>query len=181
MALAAGVAAALTGASVRARYEGRLAALQDELATQVRTVGELRERLDAEERALTLVRAESAEQARTLALLADPTTSVVSLAGQKPSPAARARMIWNAGGGGVLLAADLPATPEGKVYELWAIAGGKPLPAGVFGVDAGGRGTVRVAPLPGLRTVDVFAVTLEPAGGVPAPTGEMYLASNPRA
>jgi anti-sigma-K factor RskA len=29
-----------------------------------------------------------------------------------------------------------------------------------------------------VATVDVFAVTLEPAGGVPAPTGAMYLASS---
>jgi anti-sigma-K factor RskA len=30
--------------------------------------------------------------------------------------------------------------------------------------------------LPGVTRVDVFAVTLEPEGGVPAPTGAMYLA-----
>jgi len=38
-------------------------------------------------------------------------------------------------------------------------------------------GVVTVAPLAGVATVDVFAVTLEPAAGVQSPTGEMYLAS----
>jgi anti-sigma-K factor RskA len=184
MALAAGIAAALTGAYVRGRYEDRLAsvaseaaALRDQLAEQIRTVGALRERLDQEERVLTLVRAENAEQARTLALLSEPATRVVTLAGLAPSPRALARVIWNPGAGGLLVATDLPPAPEGKVYELWAIAGGKPVPAGLFTVDAGGKGSVRVPALEGVPQVDVFAVTLEPAGGVPSPTGQMYLAS----
>jgi anti-sigma-K factor RskA len=33
-----------------------------------------------------------------------------------------------------------------------------------------------VPPLPGVSRVDVFAVTLESAAGVPAPTGPMFLA-----
>ena len=73
--------------------------------------------------------------------------------------------------------ADLPPPPAGKVYELWAIAGGKPLPAGLFTVDAEGKGSLAVAPLAGVATVEVFAVTLEPAEGVQSPTGAMYLAS----
>ncbi len=44
-------------------------------------------------------------------------------------------------------------------------------------MDAEGKGRLAVAPLAGVATVDVFAVTLEPAGGVPSPTGAMYLAS----
>ena len=47
--------------------------------------------------------------------------------------------------------------------------------AGVFSVDASGTGSLSVAPLPGVSAVNAFAVTLEPAGGLPAPSGEMYL------
>jgi anti-sigma-K factor RskA len=184
MALAAGIAAVVTGAAVRARWEARLdrvaheaADLRAQLAEEMRTVAGLRRQLDDEQKTLVQVKAESAERERSLALLADPGTQVVSLAGLKPRPEAQARMLWNPRAGGLLVAADLPPLPEGKTYELWAIAGGKPVPAGLFGVDAAGRGTVAVPPLAGVATVDVFAVTLEPAGGVPAPTGEMYLAS----
>jgi anti-sigma-K factor RskA len=46
----------------------------------------------------------------------------------------------------------------------------------VFEVDPAGTGSLRVSPLPGVGKVDVFAVTLEPAGGVAAPSGPMYLA-----
>ena len=63
----------------------------------------------------------------------------------------------------------------GKVYELWTISAGQPRPAGVFTVDASGRATHPVAPT--RAPVDVFAVTLEPEGGVPAPTGPIVLAS----
>jgi anti-sigma-K factor RskA len=124
-----------------------------------------------------MVRAEGAEQARRLTLLQDPDTRIVSLDGLPPSPEARARMLWNPRTGGLLVTAALPPVPEGKVYELWAIAAGKPVPAGLFGVDPSGRATVPVGLLAGVDQVDVFAVTLEPAGGVPAPTGPMYLAS----
>ena len=182
--LAAGIGALASASLVRTRYEARLdqlageaAGLRAELAAQVQTVSDLRRRLDEQDKTLTLVKAQAAEQERTLALLGDPETRLVSLAGLAPRPQAEARIIWNARAGGLLVAADLPLLPEGKIYELWAIAGGKPLPAGLFGVDAEGKGRLVVAPLAGVATVDVFAVTLEPAAGVQSPTGAMYLAS----
>jgi len=187
VALAAGIAAVASATYVRARYEDRLdqvrseaAGLRAQLAEQMRTVSDLRLKLDEQERTLTLVQAQATEQGRTLALLSDPETRLVSLAGLKPRPQAQGRIIWNARAGGLLVATDLPVLPAGKIYELWAITGGKPLPAGLFGLDAEGKGTLAVAPLEGVTAVDVFAVTLEPAAGVPAPTGEMYLASGKR-
>jgi anti-sigma-K factor RskA len=85
-------------------------------------------------------------------------------------------MMWHATAGGVFVAAGLPAAPAGKAYQLWAIAGSDaPVSAGVFSVDASGAGSLAVRPLPGVATVSAFAVTLEPAGGLPAPSGEIYL------
>jgi anti-sigma-K factor RskA len=86
-------------------------------------------------------------------------------------------MLWHETAGGLLIAQGLPPAPEGKAYELWAIAGkNAPVPAGVFTVDATGAGSLRVPPIRMEGTVDTFAVTLEPAGGVAAPTGAMCLA-----
>jgi anti-sigma-K factor RskA len=184
MALAAGIAAVVTAGALRARYEPQLerlareaAGLREQLAVQVGTVNDLRQRLAEQERTLTMVRAESTEQTRQLTLLTDPASRVVELAGLAPSPGAQGRVIWNPRAGGLLVAVDLPPVPPGKTYELWAISGGKPLPAGLFNVDAQGKGTLTLSPLEGVSTVDVFAVTLEPEGGVPQPTGQMYLAS----
>ena len=155
-AMAAGIAAIAVGLSLSAMYEKRLEALA------------------AETRAL---RAEGQRQRAVLDLVRDPGTQVVALAGLEPAPSARARMIWNAPKGGLLVTAGLPAAPPGKAYQLWAIAGTKaPVSAGVFDVGTDGSASVGVPPLSGVDKVDVFAVTLEPAGGVPAPTGQMYLA-----
>lgn len=48
--------------------------------------------------------------------------------------------------------------------------------AGVFDVDARGTGSLQVRPIPGPAKVEVFAVTREPAGGLPQPSGETFLA-----
>ena len=74
-----------------------------------------------------------------------------------------------------MLITKLPPAPAGKAYEMWTIAGGTPTAAGVFQVDASGQAIHRVPP--GAGPVDVFAVTLEPESGVPAPTGPIVLAS----
>ena len=154
-AMAAGLAAVVVGWSVSSTYEKRLDALAR----------------DAEQ-----LRAELRAQQAVIAILRDPATQVVVLAGLPPAPAARARMMWHAQAGGVFVATGLPASPEGKAYQLWAIAGtSAPVSAGVFTVDASGTGSLAVRPLPGVSTVNAFAVTLEPAGGLPAPSGEMYL------
>ena len=155
-AMAAGIAAIAVGLAVSTRYERRLETLGQEAAT---------------------LKAELDRQAAVLAILRDPGTQVVALNGLEPSPGARARMLWHERAGGLLVAAGLPPAPAGKAYQLWAIAGkNAPVPAGVFTVDAGGTGSLRVGPLAGVGRVDVFAVTLEPEAGVPAPTGAMYLA-----
>jgi anti-sigma-K factor RskA len=73
--------------------------------------------------------------------------------------------------------AGLPAAPAGSAYEMWTIGDGAPQPAGLFKVDASGRGTHRIAAVEDGKPVKVFAITLEPEAGVPAPTGPMMLAS----
>jgi anti-sigma-K factor RskA len=171
VAVAAGLIAFVISGVVSSRYEARLGQMAREAAA-------LRERLDQMAREAAALGEQMAEQRQILALLSDPATRVVALSGLAPSPQAQARMIWHDHAGGVLVAAGLPRAPADKTYELWAIAAGKPIPAGLFTVDAEGKGTVQVKPLAGTPKVDVFAVTLEPAGGVPAPTGQMYLASS---
>jgi anti-sigma-K factor RskA len=120
-----------------------------------------------------------AQQEEALRLLADPQVRPVLLAGLPPSPGAVGRLLWNpVTRTGVLLTSGLPQTPAGKAYELWAIAGAAPVPAGVFTVDQNGRATFRLPPLSLTGAVEKFAVTLEPAGGVPSPTGPMHLLGN---
>lgn len=46
----------------------------------------------------------------------------------------------------------------------------------IFGVDQNREGKLEITNLKDSRNIQKFAVTLEPAGGVPAPTGDMFLA-----
>ena len=155
-ALAAGIAAIAVGLIVSSAYDRRLTQLAYEAAA---------------------LKQETERQQSLVALLRDPATQVVALSGLGPAPGAKARMLWHATAGGLLVTQGLPPAPEGRAYELWAIAGtSAPVPAGIFTVDARGVGSLRVAPIQAAGAVDTFAVTLEPAAGGPAPTGPMYLA-----
>ena len=165
-AAAAVAAAAFTGGLVASRYEARLGMIARETA-------QAREQLGREQARLR----EEASQARAIAeLLRDPATRVVALNGLPAAPAASARVVWHEKAGGRLYVTGLPPAPAGKTYELWTIAGATPRPAGTFDVDPNGSAAHPVAPVDD-GPVKVFAVTLEPAGGVPAPTGPMVLAS----
>lgn len=75
----------------------------------------------------------------------------------------------------VELRATLPALPAGKEYELWRIRDGKPVRAGQYtpGADGAVRGTFLMHDAT-VRS-DLFAVTIEPAGGTYSPTGPMPL------
>jgi hypothetical protein len=110
-------------------------------------------------------------------LVGRPDTRLVSRGGLAPAPRARARVIFDpVTREGYLLASGLAPAPEGKAYELWVIAGGAPIPAGVFQADADGQAGFRMPDVADVAKVKTFAVTLEPAAGVPAPTGDMVLA-----
>jgi anti-sigma-K factor RskA len=110
-------------------------------------------------------------------LLANPDAHVVSLAGQKDAEVARARVFWNpATSEAIVTVAGLPTPPAGKAYQMWVIAGAAPVPAGVFSVAADGSAIFNLPRVSETKDVKTFAITVEPAQGVPAPTGPIVLA-----
>ncbi len=135
-------------------------------------------------RAETARLSEEAERARSEAerarevreMLGAPGARLIHLAGTDSAPGARASMVFEpTTGRALLLASALPPPPAGKAYQLWYIAGGPPQPGGTFTTDREGGSVMRdQAPAEG-RNASVFVVTLEPAGGVKAPTGSKYL------
>jgi anti-sigma-K factor RskA len=79
-------------------------------------------------------------------------------------------------GEAALLVAGLEPAPAGKTYELWAVRGTRPPePAGLFGMGAGGWTATRMPALTAAGEITAFAVSVEPAGGSPAPTGPIVL------
>jgi len=126
------------------------------------------------------LRTQLAWREETLQLLLDPGVRVIQLAGPSAIYRAAGRLFWDpVTRTGILLTTGLPQAPPDSAYELWAIAGAEPVPAGVFRVGRGGRGFLKIPPLPEAKPFDKFVVTLEPAGGVQKPTGPMHLLGSP--
>lgn len=108
-----------------------------------------------------------------IAMLRNPRTRVIDLASFAP-PTPPGRAFWDQSGQHLMLSIDgLKAPDPGHTYQLWVMARGHPaaLSAGTFMPDSTGRAEMmsQVPVEPGrLRRV---AVTEEPMGGSPAPTG----------
>jgi len=141
-----------------------------------RGLAEQQERLNQQlEQLKTLQRLLSNEKEVTQ-FITRPGVKVTPLAGTDKSPQAAGQILWNAQEKKALFyASRLPSPPEGKTYQLWIIANDKPFNAGIFSVDPQGNGFLKVPLLAEADKAQKFAVTLEPAGGVPQPTGDMHL------
>ena len=103
---------------------------------------------------------------------------VIQLAGQEAAPRASANVFLDPSQRrAFVFFHGLPPNAQDKSYQLWIIRADqvKPQSAGVFNVDAGGNASLVVQNLPVDTMIKALAVTLEPRGGVPAPTGQKYL------
>jgi len=86
-----------------------------------------------------------------------------------------ARVLYNSRRGMLVYNGHLPPPVSGKSYQLWLVPmNGAPISAGVFN-PAEGEMSSMMAKVPAGISAKTFAVTLEPAGGMPAPTGPMIL------
>lgn len=134
----------------------------------------------AKNRTAVEVLAKQVEQERgARELLTSPQSQNAQLAGTNMAPNARAQLVFDRRTGhAMLFAYNLPPVPAGKAYQLWFISGGKVMPGRVFTPDTNGRAMINEeVPVSNLDAQPVFAVTLEPAGGVQVATGEKYLLS----
>jgi anti-sigma-K factor RskA len=120
------------------------------------------------------VSATEATARHTERILAAADVKQVDLAGQDAAPGASGRAFWSRSNGVVFTATGLPALPKGKVYQLWVVTKTAPLSAGLLTPDGTGRAAAVTDMPPGVEPVAV-AVTIEPEGGVPSPTGARYL------
>ncbi len=113
---------------------------------------------------------------RVLNVLTSPETVKVSLLPADAHPAPQGKAFYNSDKGLVFYAANLPPPPSGYTYQLWLVPlRGVPISAGVFRTDREGDGKVVLPPLPRGVPAKAFAVTIEPAGGRPQPTGKKVL------
>ena len=114
-------------------------------------------------------------QAQNSVLFA-PDTLRIDLAGEGPAPGSKARAFMSRNSGVAFAADQLPALPADKVYQLWIVPqNAAPVSAGLLTPDASGHASLFFQ-MPAVVTApQALAVTVEPAGGVPAPTGDRVL------
>lgn len=164
-AILAAVGLGLYAASLHRRIEG----LEHELRLASERETQSRQRL-----AVLQPAADQRTQMRQVLAAAD--LRRIDLTGQKAAPGASGRAYWSPAHGLVAAFDNLPATAGGRVYQLWVIPpGGAPVSAGLLEREPDGRALALAATGTSAR-VGTVAVTLEPAGGVPAPTGDMIVA-----
>ena len=98
-----------------------------------------------------------------LAVLADPAAKSIDLQG------AEGRLVVAPEGDAALVMRNLDPAPEGRTYQAWVIEGKTPKPAGLFNGDDRRDLVLLEQKVPAKAIV---AVTVEPAGGVDAPTSQ---------
>lgn len=127
---------------------------------------------------IEMLKADRAKLGSVVASLTGSQTRTIQLAGQEVAPKASASVFLDPSQRrAFLFFHGLPANSNDKSYQLWIIRADqvKPVNAGVFNVDASGNASLIVQNLPVDTQIKALAVTLEPRGGVQAPTGQKYL------
>src|ERR1044071_2528825 len=121
------------------------------------------------------------ELARTrefVQLATTPGAKMNELKGVDLGAGATAKLTYDKSGHAMLMADNLPSVPRGKPYQLWFIVGkNPPMPGKTFSPNEAGKGVLEdQMPKEALDSA-IFAITLEPEGGVDKPTGQIYLRS----
>ncbi len=101
----------------------------------------------------------------------------VSLAPMPGMPKGAVRVMYNEKMGLLMYDGWIMPPPEDKSYQLWVVPmEGSPISVGVFN-PATSDTAHWMTKVPAGVAAKAFAVTLEPAGGVPEPTGPMVMES----
>lgn len=140
----------------------------------------LTDTVDRQQTVITELQDELERQDQLLNVLAAREVELVIMGGLDPSPDGFGKILWDTENRqAVLQLANLPAPPDDKDYQLWLIKDGQnPIPSGVFSFNQSSTDLffrvehIEEDPSPVSNT---FAVTLEPKGGMPQPTGDMFL------
>ena len=169
MALAAALALAVALGAYAGQLRGRVSTLESRLRDATL-------RAEAGERQVAEIRRTAFEAQSQVAVLAAPDLARIDLAGQPAAPSASARAFWSRSRGLVFTALNLPKPPPGRAYQLWVVTTAPaPFSAGMLTLDGTGRVNARFDMPSDLARPVAIAVTLEPEGGVPSPTGDKYL------
>ena len=166
------IAVAGLGGWYTADLNRRMAGLQDELASARLQ----NERLEFEAAAATF---EAMQHEEVFDIVTGPNVQQLFLTGQPLAPRATGRALWNDEADLVFLAGGLPALPVGDIYQLWFVTPDALISAALLGPDSDGAATLTLTIPNTVVMPTAMAITIEPEGGVPAPSGDVYLLGQP--
>jgi Anti-sigma-K factor rskA len=108
--------------------------------------------------------------------IVSPATRIVAMAG-KEAPEASAKVVWDTTRQTwVIYIFNLPPPPTDKQYQLWYVKGDAKISAAVFDTNPTGEKVLKLdLPPDVVKGLAATAVTLEPKGGSPQPTSNLYL------
>jgi anti-sigma-K factor RskA len=108
--------------------------------------------------------------------IVSPWTKVIAMVGDE-TPDANAKVVWDTKANQWdIYIFNLPPPPSDKQYQLWYVTKNAKISAWVFNTDEQGRTVLKLTlPTEALAGLAATAVTLEPKGGSPQPTGKFYL------
>ena len=108
--------------------------------------------------------------------IVSPRTRVIAMVGDE-TPQANAKVLWDTNAHQwAIYIFDLPAPPSDRDYQLWYVTKDAKISAKVFSTNEEGRAILKLTlPPEALSGLAATAVTLEPKGGSPQPTGKFYL------
>jgi anti-sigma-K factor RskA len=133
------------------------------------------------QKSLRDLKMEVGRKEQEIAWLRDPSVQLAMLVGLQQDANARAKILWNPTySKGLFYVNSLPPLPAEKSYQLWVIGAQGPVSAGVFDTTSQGSAVVTISKIDSpVPNVVQFAVTIEPRGGRPQPTGSIVLAGKP--
>lgn len=159
----------------RQELAAKLGQLRDTVGRLEAELGRMRAALAQDEQEAAALKTALAQRDEILAFLRSPRVKVVTLSGSEEAKGASAFLLFDPESRKAFFYAfNMPPLPEGKTYQLWAIVD-QPVSAGTFGIDAGQKSRALIPKLPDLSRITKFAVSLEPEGGRPQPTGNVLL------
>ena len=129
----------------------------------------------ADTRLIDSLRKSGAASDSMLAALTGPQVHVVGLAAATARNP-RALMFWDqATNRWTFIAHNLAPLAPGRTYQLWLVTDKAKISAGTFAVSASGDAVVQATYPLASNALKAVAVTEEPAGGVPQPTGSIVI------
>ncbi len=168
------LAAALAAAAILMFYNWRTAErAMDEQSRQVadtlRATEQMREKLKAQT-------ARTDELDRVDAVLRSPGTRILAVESLPAAPHVALSMFWDVQAGQCILLGMLPVPQAGKQYQLWLATPSAKTSLALLELDPAGRVFMKVPFPAGGPKPTSLQITLEPRGGSPQPSTDVYAA-----